>query len=70
MVAMDLMKLSKTEGGNVYVCVMIDYFTKWAEAYPLKTKKAEEVTECILDFVYRFDVPQRLLTDNNTEFQE
>lgn len=46
----------------------MDYFTKWAEAYPLRTKKAEEVTECIVDFVYKFGAPKRLLTDLGREF--
>jgi len=62
---MDLIKLTVTEGGNQYICAMVDYFTKWAEAYPLKSKSAEEVTSCILDFVYN----QRLLTDQGTEFK-
>ena len=58
---MDLLKLTVTESGNQYIYVMVDYFTKWAEAHPLKSKSAEEVTHCILDFVYKFGAPQRLL---------
>lgn len=58
-----------TEGGNQYICVMVDYLTKWAEPYPLKNKIAEEMTNCILDFVYKFGVPQRLLTRQGTEFK-
>jgi IS30 family transposase len=69
LVGMDLMRLSATESGNQYICVMVDYFTKWAEAYALKSKTAEEVTNCILDFVYKFGAPQRLLTDQGTEFK-
>jgi len=66
---MDLIgKLTPTENGHQYICVMVDYFTKWSEAYPLKTKKAEEVTGCILDFFYTFGAPQRLLTDQGREF--
>ena len=65
------MRLSaeSAETGNQYICVMVDYFTKWAEAYALKSKSAEEVTNCILDFVYKFGAPQRLLTDQGTEFK-
>ena len=69
LVGMDLMRLTLTEDGNQYICVMVDYFTKWAEAYPLKSKAAVEVTKCILDFVYKFGAPQRLLTDQGTEFK-
>ena len=69
LVGMDLVgKLMQTHGGNQYICVMVDYFTKWAEAYPLKSKTADEVTSCILDFFYKFGAPKRLLTDQGSEF--
>ena len=61
-------KLTQTNSGNQYICVMVDYFTKWAEAYPLKTKMAVEVTACILDFFYKFGAPKRLLSDQGREF--
>lgn len=70
LVGMDLVgKLNVTDGGNQYICVMVDYFTKWAEAYPLKSKTADEVTNCILDFFYKFGAPKRLLTDQGSEFR-
>lgn len=69
MVGMDLIgKLSKTDNGNQYICVMIDYRTRWAQAYPMKQKNAVEVTNCLLKFVYQFEVPKRILTDNGREF--
>ena len=36
------------ESGYQYICVMVDYLTKWPQAYPLRTKTAAEVTECIV----------------------
>ena len=46
LVGMDLVgKLTLTDGGNQYICVMVDYYTKWAEAYPLKSKTADEVSK-------------------------
>lgn len=69
LVGMDLVgKLTLTGGGNQYICVMVDYFTKWAEAYSLKSKTAVEVTNCILEFFYKFGAPKRLLTDQGKEF--
>lgn len=66
---MDLVgKLATSSGGYQYICVMVDYFTKWPQAYPLKSKNAVEVTKCILDFFYTFGAPQRLLTDQGSEF--
>ncbi|XP_041843372.1 uncharacterized protein LOC121641350 [Melanotaenia boesemani] len=69
LVGMDLIgKLKKTNHGNQYICVMIDYFTKWPQAYAIKTKCADEVTEQILKFVYQFEAPKRILTDQGREF--
>lgn len=66
---MDLIgKLAETKSGHQYICVIIDYFTKWPQAYPLKTKSAPEVTECILKFVHQFEAPERILTDQGREF--
>ncbi|RXN37825.1 gag-pol fusion [Labeo rohita] len=69
LVGMDLVgKLTPTKQGNQYICVMIDYFTKWTEAYPLKSKSANEVSDCILDFFYKFGAPKRILTDQGKKF--
>ncbi|RXN33751.1 gag-pol fusion [Labeo rohita] len=69
LVGMDLVgKLTPTKQGNQYICVMIDYFTKWTEAYPQKSKSAKEVSDCILDFFYKFGAHKRILTDQGKEF--
>lgn len=66
---MDLIgKLPLTVKGNQYICVLIDYFTKWVEAYPLPSKAAGDVTMCIVNFFYRFGAPKRILTDQGREF--
>ncbi len=64
---MDLVgKLVLTDRGNL--CVMVDYLTKWSMAYPLKSKSAKEVTECIVKFFYLFGAPKWILTDQGKEF--
>ena len=66
---MDLVgKLKCSNNGNIYMCVMVDYFTKWMEVYPLKSKKAEQVSGCIMDFFYKYGAPKRILTDQGKEF--
>lgn len=52
-----------TLNGNQYICASIDYLTKWPQAYPLKSKSAEEVSHCILKFFYQFEPPKHILTD-------
>ena len=66
---MDLIgKLTKSDSGNSYIRVMIDYLTKWPRAYPLSSKRADEVADCILQFFYQFEAPKRILTDQGKEF--
>lgn len=36
-------KLKLSNNAYSYICVMMDYFTKWIEVYPHKSKWAEEV---------------------------
>lgn len=64
-VGMDLVgKLTPAKEGYQYICVMLDYFTKWCEAFPLKTKSTM-VTTCIIKL--KFGAPKRPLTDQGTE---
>jgi hypothetical protein len=69
LLGMDLIgKLRTTKSGYQYICVMVDYHTKWPQAYPLHSKTAEEVTECIVKFFHQFEAPKRILTDQGREF--
>lgn len=66
---MDLIgPLKMTSNNNQYICVLIDYLTKWPQAYQLKSKSAVEVAKCILKFFYQFEAPKRILTDQGKEF--
>lgn len=69
LVGMDLIgKLTETKNGHQYICVMIDYFAKWPQAYLLKSKAAREVSQCIIKIVHQFEAPKRILTDQGKEF--
>ncbi len=37
-----------TANGNRFILTVIDYFSKWAEAYALPNHKAETVADCIV----------------------
>lgn len=66
---MDLIgKVKTTKSGYQYMYVMMDYRTKWPQAYPLCTKTAAKVTKCIIKFFHQFEAPKRILTDEGTEF--
>ncbi|XP_057247473.1 uncharacterized protein LOC130589870 [Beta vulgaris subsp. vulgaris] len=59
----------KSSAGQAYILAATDYFSKWAEAIPLREVKKENVVDFIrTHIIYRYGVPQRIVTDNGTPF--
>ncbi|KAL0293160.1 UNVERIFIED_CONTAM: hypothetical protein Sradi_6953500 [Sesamum radiatum] len=51
----------KILGGHLYILAATDYFSKWAEAVPLKEVKKENVADFIrINIIYRYGVPSLL----------
>ena len=48
--------------------VMVDKFTKWIEAKPVKTTESGPVIDFISGVVHRFGVPHSIITVNDTNF--
>jgi hypothetical protein len=62
--------LPTTPRNYKYILSVVDHFTKWAEAIPLKDMKATTVArEFVKEWVCRHGVPYRILTDQGTNFQ-
>ena len=55
-------------GGHEYLFVAIDKFTKWVEVMPVPGQTAQAAIKFIKGIVYRFGVPNRIITDNGTQF--
>ena len=56
--------LPSTPSGNKHLLVVIDFFSKWAEAFPLKDLAAATVANVFVDeFVARFGCPERVHSD-------
>ena len=47
---------SKSEKGNVYLCTLTDYFTKWAEGVPIPDKRAQTVARVLYETFLRQDL--------------
>ena len=53
-----------------YLCVLIDHYSGWVEAYPLKTKSNEGIWERLAnDYVPRHGAPMILISDQGSEFR-
>ena len=51
-----------------YVLVMVDKFTKWIKAKPVKTAEAGPVIDFISGVVHHYGVPHSIITDNGSNF--
>ncbi len=43
--------LTTTPRRNKYILTIVDYFTKWAEADPMKTKEADGVVSVLFEVI-------------------
>jgi len=58
----------RSEQGHVYILTCVDAFTKWAEAFPLRSKEAEPIAKVLVEQVFcRFGTPVSLLSDQGKE---
>ena len=60
--------LKKGLGGFTHLLVAVDKFTKWIEAKPITNLRSEEAVKFFLDIIYRFGVPNCIITDHTTNF--
>ncbi|XP_019240297.1 PREDICTED: uncharacterized protein LOC109220284 [Nicotiana attenuata] len=61
--------LPKSSMGHMYILAATDYFSKWAEAVPLKEVKKETVVDFIKSYIiFRYGIPRYIITDNGTPF--
>jgi ribonuclease HI/transposase InsO family protein len=60
--------LRKALGGYTHLLVAIDKFSKWVEVRPITNQKAEQAMTFFTDIIYRFGVPNSIITDNGSQF--
>ena len=70
-IAVDVMgPLIRSDRGNRFLLVAMDYFSKWPEAYALSNQEAKTVAEVLVsEFVSRFGVPLEIHSDQGTNFE-
>jgi len=60
----------KSSHGNQYILTVVDHFSKWAEAIPVRNHTAPTVARALMVHVFsRFGAPSQLLSDQGPEFE-
>jgi transposase InsO family protein len=61
--------LPRATGGFRFLFVVINTFTKWMEVMLVVNIMQEAAVKFLQSIIYRFGVPIRVLTDNETQFK-
>ncbi|KAL5463810.1 hypothetical protein EMCRGX_G032745 [Ephydatia muelleri] len=69
MIAVDILEVLMSTNGNRYLMVMQDYFTKWAEAIPLKNQTAALINEALVKLCCIFGLPSIIHSDQGRAFE-
>ncbi|XP_077418214.1 gypsy retrotransposon integrase-like protein 1 isoform X3 [Vanacampus margaritifer] len=58
----------ETQQLNTHATVLIDYFSKWPEAFPVQKTDAVSVARCISKFMSRFGAPKTIVCTQKPDF--
>ena len=70
-VAMDIVgPFSLAPTGHRYLLTMMDRFTRYVAAFPLRRIRAWDIVRVVVDeWILRYGIPKRFLSDNGTQFR-
>jgi hypothetical protein len=60
--------LREAPGGFTHLLVVVDKFSKWIEARHIVNVSSEEAVAFFTNIIYRFGIPNTLITNNETQF--
>jgi hypothetical protein len=60
--------LRQAPRGFNHLLIAVDKFSKWIEARPIVNVRSEEAVSFFTDIIYRFGIPNTIITNNGTQF--
>ena len=64
-----LCSLPKTKEGFQYILLVVDSFSKWTEAFPMRTQEVKEVADILYNEIFtRYGAPQTIVSDRGRNF--
>ena len=68
-IGMDIVgPLPRSKKGNRYILTVVDYATRYPEAFPLKTQSAEGIATAMIGMFARVGIPEEIVSDQGTSF--
>ena len=61
--------VTQTSEGYKYILLVVDSFSKWPEAFPLKTQDSKEIAKVLFSGIFcRYGAPHTIVTDRGQNF--
>jgi cleavage and polyadenylation specificity factor subunit 1 len=68
-IAIDAIHMPKTKSGFQYILTVIDCFTRYTALYAIKDLTAQTAAKTMINHMYVYGVPDKIISDNSTEYE-
>lgn len=69
LISMDIVgKLPRSHDGHFFILTIIDHYSRFLEAIPLREIKSHNIIKCLNEYFARFGIPKVILSDNAMNF--